>query len=80
VDEPTLGIDIGAKEEVHKLLVNFARDEGGTVLVISSDMPEVLKLSDRVLVMAQGRLVGELTREEATEERIMNYAFQVAKG
>jgi ribose transport system ATP-binding protein len=80
VDEPTLGIDIGAKEEVHKLLVSFARDEGGAVLVISSDMPEVLKLSDRVLVMAQGRLVGELTREEATEERIMNYAFQVAKG
>ncbi|NWG16989.1 MAG: sugar ABC transporter ATP-binding protein [Chloroflexi bacterium] len=80
VDEPTLGIDIGAKEEVHRLLVAFARDEGGTVLVISSDMPEVLKLSDRVLVMAQGRLVGELTREEATEERIMNHAFQVAKG
>lgn len=79
-DEPTLGIDIGAKEEVHRLLIRFAREQGGAVLVISSDMPEVLKLADRVLVMAQGRLVGELTRDEASEERIMSYAFQVAKG
>lgn len=79
-DEPTLGIDIGAKEEVHKLLIHFARNEGGSVLIISSDLPEVLKLSDRVLVMAQGKLAGELTRAEATEERIMNYAFQVTKG
>lgn len=79
-DEPTLGIDIGAKEEVHKLLVSFAREQGGAVLVISSDLPEVLKLADRVLVMAQGRLVGELARGEASEERIMSYAFQVVKG
>jgi ribose transport system ATP-binding protein len=77
-DEPTLGIDVGAKEEVHKLLVNFARQQGGAVLIISSDLPEVLKLSDRVLVMAHGRLVGELTRAEASQGRIMNYAFQVA--
>ena len=79
-DEPTLGIDIGAKEEVHKLLINFARDQGGCVLIISSDLPEVLKLADRVLVMAKGQLVGELARDEASEERIMSCAFQVAKG
>ncbi len=74
LDEPTLGIDVGAKEEIHHLIVQFARDEGGTVLLISSDLPEVLKLSDRVMVMAEGRLQGELSRAEATEERIMRYA------
>ena len=78
VDEPTSGIDIGAKEEVHRLLISFAREQGGTVLLISSDLPEVLKLSDRVLVMSRGQLVGELNRAEASEERIMNYALQVA--
>ncbi|MCC7209801.1 MAG: sugar ABC transporter ATP-binding protein [Anaerolineae bacterium] len=78
-DEPTLGIDVGAKEEVHRLLADFARMQGGAVLVISSDLPEVLRLSDRVLVMAHGRLVGELPRAEATEERIMGYAFQVER-
>ncbi|NDJ59573.1 MAG: sugar ABC transporter ATP-binding protein [Chloroflexi bacterium] len=76
-DEPTLGIDIGAKEEVHRLLIDFARQQGGAVLLISSDLPEALKLSDRILVMAHGRLVGELSRAEATEKRIMAFAFQV---
>jgi ribose transport system ATP-binding protein len=80
VDEPTLGIDVGAKEEVHRLLARFAREEGGAVLMISSELPEVLKMSDRVLVMAHGELVAEFTHDEATEERIMSYAFQVAKG
>jgi ribose transport system ATP-binding protein len=79
IDEPTLGIDIGTKEEFHKLIITFAR-EGGAVLMISSDLPEVLKLSDRILVMAHGRLVGTLTRAEASEERIMSYGLQVAKG
>jgi ribose transport system ATP-binding protein len=74
LDEPTLGIDVGAKEEIHHLIVQFAREKGGAVLLISSDLPEVLKLSDRVLVMAEGRLQGELSRAEATEERIMHYA------
>lgn len=73
LDEPTLGIDVGAKEEIHRLVVKFARD-GGAVLVVSSDLPEVLKLSDRVLVMAQGRLQGVVSREEATEEKIMLHA------
>lgn len=80
IDEPTAGVDIGAKEEVHRLIATFTREEGGTVIMISSDLPEVLKLSDRILVMAQHRLVGELLRAEASEERIMQYALQVAKG
>jgi ribose transport system ATP-binding protein len=80
VDEPTAGIDVGAKEEVHRLLVNFTRHEGGTVIMISSDLPEILKLSDRILIMAQGRKVKELDRTEATEEIVMNYSLQAVKG
>ena len=79
VDEPTAGIDIGSKEEVHKLIINFAR-QGGAVLLISSELPEVLKLSDRILVMARGRIAGELNRADASEERIMSYALQVTQG
>jgi ABC-type sugar transport system ATPase subunit len=77
LDEPTLGIDVGAKEEIHRLMIRFARENGGAVLVISSDLPEVLRLSDRVLVMAHGRLQGELSRAEATQERIMLHAVAV---
>lgn len=73
VDEPTRGIDVGAKAEVHSLLVELARN-GTAVVVISSELPEVLALADRVLVLRQGRIAGELTRAEATEEKIMRYA------
>jgi ABC-type sugar transport system ATPase subunit len=78
LDEPTLGIDVGAKEEIHRLIIRFARENGGAVLFISSDLPEVLRLSDRVLVMANGRLQGELNRTEATQERIMLHAVAAA--
>ncbi len=77
VDEPTRGVDVGAKAEVHKLLVELA-DRGAAVLVISSDLPEVLALGDRVIVMAQGRIVGELGRGEATEEAVMHLAAGTA--
>jgi rhamnose transport system ATP-binding protein len=70
VDEPTRGIDIGTKTEVHRLLSSLASD-GVAVLVISSELPEVLAVADRILVMREGRLVSTLTREEATEERII---------
>lgn len=76
LDEPTFGIDVGAKEEIHGLIIAFAR-ERGAVLLISSDLPEVLKLSDRVLVMASGRLQGEFARSEASEERVMTYAMRM---
>jgi rhamnose transport system ATP-binding protein len=70
VDEPTRGIDIGTKAEVHRLLEELA-SEGVAVLVISSELPEVLRLANRILVMREGRLVAELAHADATEERIV---------
>ena len=77
VDEPTRGVDVGARAEVHRLLVELA-SRGAAVLVISSDLAEVLALADRVLVMAEGRIAGELSRNDATEERILQVASRVA--
>jgi len=73
VDEPTRGVDVGAKAEVHQLLRDFAR-QGHAVVVISSDLPEVMTMSDRIYVMRAGRIVGELQRAEATEEAVMRLA------
>jgi rhamnose transport system ATP-binding protein len=70
VDEPTRGIDVATKAEVHRLLSDLAAD-GVAVLMISSELPEILGMADRVLVMHEGRLTADLPREEATEERIM---------
>ena len=70
VDEPTRGIDVGTKAEVHRLLAQLAND-GVAVLMVSSELPEVLGMADRVLVMHEGRLVRELSRNEATEETVM---------
>ncbi len=70
IDEPTRGIDVGTKAEVHRMLGEFA-SQGMAVLMISSELPEVLGIADRVLVMREGLLVQELSRAEATQERIM---------
>jgi rhamnose transport system ATP-binding protein len=70
VDEPTRGIDVGTKAEVHRLLSRLAAD-GLAVLMISSDLPEVLGMADRVLVMHEGRLAAEIARADATEESVM---------
>ena len=70
VDEPTRGIDIGAKSEVHQLLRSLA-NKGVGVLVISSDLPEILAVSDRILTMTEGHLSGEFSGDEATEEKLM---------
>lgn len=70
LDEPTRGVDVGAKEEVHRLIRELA-DGGMAILLASSDLPEVLGLSDRVLVMREGRLVGEFAGDEATPEGVM---------
>jgi rhamnose transport system ATP-binding protein len=70
VDEPTRGIDVATKAEVHRLLVDLARS-GVAVLMISSELPEVLRVADRVLVMREGRLVAELDRERASEHAIV---------
>ena len=73
VDEPTRGIDVGTKAEVHRLLVALAGD-GVAVLMISSELPEVLRLADRILVLREGRLVAELAHDEATEEAVIGAA------
>jgi rhamnose transport system ATP-binding protein len=73
VDEPTRGIDVGTKAEVHRLLADLA-GRGLAVLMISSDLPEVLGMADRVLVMHEGRLAAEIPRESATEEAILSAA------
>ncbi len=74
-DEPTRGIDIGAKAEIYKLLQGLA-DEGKAIIVISSELPEVLKLSHRIVVMCEGRITGELEGKTATQEAIMTLATQ----
>ena len=70
VDEPTRGIDIGAKAEVHTLLGKMA-EEGMSIIVVSSDLPEILAISDRVIVLKEGKISGELSRENATQESVM---------
>ena len=74
-DEPTRGIDIGAKHEIYKLLQALA-DQGKAIVMISSELPEILRLSHRILVMCEGRLTGELSAAEATQEKIMQLATQ----
>jgi ribose transport system ATP-binding protein len=73
LDEPTRGIDVGAKFEIYRL-VRELTDGGVAVLMISSELPEILGMSDRILVMRDGRIAGELSREEATEEKIVELA------
>ena len=70
VDEPTRGVDVGAKAEVHQILVQLA-SEGIAVMVISSELPEVLAVSDRIVTMRQGRITGEMSASDATEENLM---------
>ncbi len=71
-DEPTRGIDVGAKAEVFQLMHELARD-GAAVLMVSSELPELLQVADRILVMRQGRITGELPGR-TTQEEIMRYA------
>lgn len=74
-DEPTRGIDVGAKSEIYKLLNDLAR-QGKSIIMISSELPEILRMSHRVVVMCEGRITGELSAAEATQEGIMKYATQ----
>ena len=70
LDEPTRGIDVGAKAEIYRLIERLV-GEGMAIIVISSEMPEILALSDRILVLAHGRLTAELDGPTATQEEIM---------
>ncbi|ALX50009.1 xylose ABC transporter ATP-binding protein [Lentibacillus amyloliquefaciens] len=73
LDEPTRGIDVGAKNEIYKI-INELSQQGVGIIMISSELPEILGMSDRILVMADGTISGELSREEATEENVMKLA------
>ncbi len=78
VDEPTRGVDIGAKAAIHQIIDNLAR-QGVAIMLISSELPEVLNLSTRILVMREGRLVGEVPRAQATQERVVRLMANVAE-
>lgn len=70
MDEPTRGIDVGAKSEIHRLMSQLAAEQGLAILMISSELPEIMGMSDRILVMRGGRIVAAFNREEATQEKI----------
>jgi ribose transport system ATP-binding protein len=72
-DEPTRGIDVGAKGEIYRLLNDLVQ-QGRAIIVVSSELPEVLRVSHRIMVMCEGRITGELPAAEATQEQIMRYA------
>ena len=74
-DEPTRGIDVAAKVEIYEIF-NELKKQGKAVIVISSEMPEVMGISDRILVMCEGRITGELSAEEATENNILSCAMR----
>ena len=76
IDEPTRGIDVGAKKEIYELL-NELKVSGKAIIMISSDLPEVLGISDRIMVMSEGRISGELNRDEANQESIMKLAVGI---
>jgi inositol transport system ATP-binding protein len=73
LDEPTRGIDVGAKTEIHRLMIKLVQ-MGKAIVMVSSEMPEILGMSDRIVVMHEGEKAGELTREQATQERILQLA------
>lgn len=73
LDEPTRGIDVGAKSEIHRLIGDLAK-MGKSIIMVSSEMPEILSMSDRILVMHEGKCSGEISREEATQEKILQLA------
>jgi ribose transport system ATP-binding protein len=72
-DEPTRGIDVGAKEEIYRLLNDLAA-QGKSIIMISSELPEVLRMSHRIVVMSEGRVTGTLDAGEATQESVMHHA------
>jgi rhamnose transport system ATP-binding protein len=74
LDEPTQGVDVGAKSEIHRLMGELVK-EGLAIIMISSELPEILGMSDRVAVMHHGSIVGMLSRAEATQERVLELAL-----
>ena len=76
-DEPTRGIDVGAKVEIYQLM-NQLTARGAAIIMISSELPEILGMSDRIAVMNAGRVAGEFSAEDATQEKILQYALGIA--
>ena len=79
LDEPTRGIDVGAKYEIYCIINDLAK-AGKSVVMISSELPEVLGMSDRIYIMNEGKFVGELSAEEASQERTMANIVQAGRG
>ncbi len=75
IDEPTRGVDVGAKREIYQLMARLADEEGAAIIMVSSELPEILGLSDRILVMREGRIAGRFSRAEASEEILMRSAL-----
>ena len=76
LDEPTRGIDIGAKSEIYDLITSLA-GQGKAILMVSSELPEILRLCGRILVMRQGEIVAELQAESTTQQEILSYAMPI---
>jgi len=74
IDEPTRGIDVGAKNEIYTVLYQLA-EQGMAIVMVSSELPEVMGVADRIIVMRQGRIAGELTRDEASEAKVLELAL-----
>ena len=79
MDEPTRGVDVGAKYEIYEI-INDLVAQGKSVLMVSSELPEILGMCDRIYVMNEGRMIAELDRSEASQESIMSYIMQDSKG
>ena len=79
-DEPTRGIDVGAKQEIYALMRKLVDEQGKTIIMISSEMPELIGMSDRILVMHDGSIAGELQKEQFSQEAIMNLASGIMGG
>ena len=73
-DEPTRGVDVGAKAEIYKIMADIAK-KGVGIIMISSDLPEIIGMSDRVIVMKEGRISGELEKDVLSEHAVMQLAF-----
>ena len=79
LDEPTRGVDVGAKYEIYQI-INELVEQGKAILLISSELTEILGMADRIYVMNEGQIIAEIPRSEATQEGIMNYIMQHSKG
>ena len=75
MDEPTRGIDVGAKYEIYQIMISLAK-QGKGIIMISSEMPELIGVSNRIMVMCNGKITGEVSGDEATQENIMYFATQ----